>query len=148
MNERFKVFRNELPTSDNAAEIMKPISTILAFELSSIVSMRCNQPNTFGRKILIQCIAIIRFIAYKHRRSISDKSFSNGCFNQFCFVRRGVFDMYGDRKTRAVCNCHDLGAFSPLGFSHAEPPFWAPVKLPSIKHSAKSSFPRFFKIIC
>ena len=43
----------------------------------------------------------------------------------------------------AVCHSHDLRTFAPLGLSHAEPPFFATTKVPSIKHSDRSSLPRF-----
>ena len=49
---------------------------------------------------------------------------------------------YGDRKTRAVCHCHDLCTFAPLGFSHPLAPFFAMTKVPSMKHSVKSRSPR------
>jgi hypothetical protein len=53
--------------------------------------------------------------------------------------------VYGDRKTMAVCHSHDLRTFAPLGLSHAEPPFFATTKVPSMKHSDRSSLPRLRK---
>jgi hypothetical protein len=50
--------------------------------------------------------------------------------------------MYGDRKTSAVCDCHDLGTLAPLGFPDAEPPFLAGTKVPSTKASERSMPPR------
>jgi hypothetical protein len=47
----------------------------------------------------------------------------------------------GDRKTRAVCHCHELRTFAPLGLSHTSAPFFATTNVPSIKHSSKSSSP-------
>jgi hypothetical protein len=48
----------------------------------------------------------------------------------------------GDRNTSAVCHCHELRTFAPLGLAHGAAPFLAPTKVPSIKHCAKSSLPR------
>jgi hypothetical protein len=48
----------------------------------------------------------------------------------------------GERKTRAVCHCHELRALAPLGLSHVEAPFLAATNVPSIKHSLRSSSPR------
>jgi hypothetical protein len=48
----------------------------------------------------------------------------------------------GDRKTRAVCDSHDLCALSAFGFPHAKPPFLAAAKLPSMNASVKSRPPR------
>lgn len=42
----------------------------------------------------------------------------------------------------AVCHCHDLRTFAPLGFSHPLAPFLAMTKVPSMKHSVKSRLPR------
>jgi hypothetical protein len=53
-------------------------------------------------------------------------------------VGRSAFNAHGDRKTRAVCNCHDLGPLTALGRPDAEPPFLAPTKEPSTKHSLTS----------
>jgi hypothetical protein len=50
--------------------------------------------------------------------------------------------MYGDRKTSAVCDCHDLGPLAPLGFPDTEPPFLAGTKVPSTKASDRSMPPR------
>jgi len=59
-------------------------------------------------------------------------------------MRRSTANGYGDRKTRAVCHCHDLCTFAPLGFSHPLAPFFAMTKVPSMKHSVKSRSPRSF----
>jgi hypothetical protein len=57
-------------------------------------------------------------------------------------MRRSTCNPTGDRKTRAVCDCHDLGPLPPLGFADAEPPFLAPAKVPSMKASRMSMPPR------
>jgi hypothetical protein len=48
----------------------------------------------------------------------------------------------GDRKTIAVCHCHDLGRFAAASDSNARPPFLAPAWEPSMYASLRSSFPR------
>jgi hypothetical protein len=48
----------------------------------------------------------------------------------------------GDRKRSAVCNCHEFRTLSPFGCTHTESPFFAGVKLPSMKHSERFSPPR------
>jgi hypothetical protein len=57
-------------------------------------------------------------------------------------MRRSTADGYPDRKTRAVCNCHDLGPLAPLGLPDEGAPVLAPAKVPSMKHSERSSWPR------
>ncbi len=49
--------------------------------------------------------------------------------------------MNGDRKTIAVCHCHDLGPFPTFRRSNVWTPFFAPAKVASIKHSDKSILP-------
>jgi hypothetical protein len=51
----------------------------------------------------------------------------------------------GDRKARAVCHCHDFRTFPALGVSHGPAPFLATTNIPSMKHSDKSSWPRWHK---
>jgi hypothetical protein len=57
-------------------------------------------------------------------------------------MRRSTFHVDGVRKTRAVCNCHDLRAFTALSLPNSRPPFFAGEKLPSIKASRMSTPPR------
>jgi len=52
---------------------------------------------------------------------------------------------YGERNTRSVSDCHDLCPLSFLSFSNIKPPFLALAKVPSIKHSVMSIFPRSFR---
>ncbi len=47
-----------------------------------------------------------------------------------------------DRNTSAVCHCHELRTFAPLGLAHSSAPFFADTKVASTKHSLKSSLPR------
>ena len=54
----------------------------------------------------------------------------------------GAKGPYGERNTNSVCDCHDLGAFPFLSRSNTSPPFLALAKVPSIKHSVMSIFPR------
>ena len=46
--------------------------------------------------------------------------------------------MSGDRKTRSVCNCHDLGAFPAFRIADSTTPFFAGTKLPSMNASRMS----------
>jgi hypothetical protein len=56
-------------------------------------------------------------------------------------MRRSRCCVDGDRKTSAVCHCHELRTLAPLGFSDLEAPFLATINVPSIKHSDKSKSP-------
>jgi hypothetical protein len=57
-------------------------------------------------------------------------------------MRRSTLCVNGERKTIAVCHCHELRTLAPLGLSDSCAPFLATTKVPSIKHSDKSRPPR------
>ncbi len=61
------------------------------------------------------------------------------------FMRRSTCCVNGERKTKAICHCHEFRTFAPLGCSDSEAPFLAETNVPSIKHSDKSSLPRVCK---
>jgi hypothetical protein len=48
----------------------------------------------------------------------------------------------GEWKTSIVCHHHELRAFTPLSLTDCVPPFLAVTKVPSMKHSPKSTSPR------
>jgi hypothetical protein len=58
---------------------------------------------------------------------------------------RSAFHVSGDRKTRSVCDCHDLGALATLCLADSKTPFFAGAKLPSINASRMSILPRLFR---
>jgi hypothetical protein len=85
--------------------------------------------------------------------SISDQSYCfrlnefglKGGIDKFDFIWRSACCAYGERKTKTVYHCQQLRAFAPLGRSNAFAPFFAAIKVPSIKHSNKSKPPLMHK---
>jgi len=57
------------------------------------------------------------------------------------FRGRCAKESASQRNTRAVCHHHPLCTFSTFGFTHAEPPFLAGAKLPSMNTSLQLSLP-------
>ena len=57
------------------------------------------------------------------------------------FRGRCAKESASQRNTRAVCHHHPLCTFSTFGFTHAEPPFLAGAKLPSMNTSSQLSLP-------
>jgi hypothetical protein len=57
-------------------------------------------------------------------------------------MRRSARNPEGDRKTRAVCDCHELGPFADERSTNAIAPFFAPMKEASINVSSRPSCPR------
>src|SRR5262249_28058196 len=90
----------------------------------------------------VEPIAVIRHVSDELRRLLIKQARVERRFNQRHFMRRSTFDPNGERKTMAVCNCHDLGPLAALRFSDGGPPFFAPAKVPSMNASLGSSPPR------
>ena len=128
-----------------AAFITTKFSAVLCFCFPAVGFMRRNQINTAFRQLCVQRIRIIGFVINHQLWSLVGEAFTNGLLDQFDFVRRSTRCVNGERKTKAICHCHELRTFTPLGFSDREAPFLAETKVPSIKHSDKSSLPRVSK---
>ena len=101
-------------------------------------SMRNDHLNALVGPSLIQSIRVIGSVPDESLRSGLDPSVFQGGFYEGDFVRRSTLDGYGDRKTRAVCHCHELRTFAPLGRTRWVPPFFAATNRLSMKHSLTS----------
>src|SRR5207248_1471837 len=86
--------------------------------------------------------AVIAFVADEPLQFGGDKGALKSLFYEGSFMRRGAGNGQGERKTRAVCNCHDLGPFAALSFANASTPFFALAKEPSMNASERSMPPR------
>jgi hypothetical protein len=105
--------------------------------------MGCDHLNASALfEMLIKTIAIVSFITNQSLGGLNNKAAFNDGFNQFYFVGRSTLHVSGDRKTRSVCDCHDLGAFAALCLADSKTPFFAGTKVPSINASRMSMPPR------
>lgn len=116
---------------------------ILGTRFLAVSPMRCNQFYALLAQPFIQRITVIGSITDQFSWTLLCKTAFERAFDQSDFMRRSTFNGYGDRKTSAICHCHELCTLAPLGFSHPATPFFAMTKLPSMKHSVRSSLPRF-----
>src|ERR1700680_2460764 len=91
---------------------------------------------------LIQRIAVVGFIADQSLRRLAEESALQRGFDERGFIRRSADHVHGDRKTMAVCDCHDFAAFAAFCRADTRAPFFAELKLASMKDSLRSSFPR------
>ena len=128
-----------------AAFVTSQFSAVLRFRFLAIRFMRRDQFGLKLREFFVQWIGIISFIADQLSWSLVGKARKESLFDKSDFMRRSRFCVDGERKTSAVCHCHELRTFAPLGFSNSEAPFFATINVPSIKHSDKSSPPRACK---
>ena len=126
--------------------ITSQLSTILGRGLFSPATVWRNHFNaTRFKKLLIKAVAIIGFIANKLVRCISGKTTVDRCLDKLYFMGRSAFHVSGDRKTRSVCNCQDLGAFAALCLANSKTPFFAGAKQPSMNASRISIWPRSYR---
>ena len=128
------------------APIRPQFSSILGFRsLSSLSMRRYNLNLALLKHPPIKLIAVIGLIANQFIRGILGKTAVDGFLNQFHFVGRSAFNVSGDRNTRSVCNCHDLGAFAALCLADSKTPFFAGAKVPSMNASRISILPRSYR---
>ena len=160
MNQTKEVFNLTLITHLNTTEVLQPgvkpfdfptslvspqLTPILCLGPDTVSSVRGDQLDALCSKLFVQRVAIVRPISNQSPWLVCDKSRCDSRFHKGDLMRRSTFQVNGDRKTKAACHCHDLRAFAPLGLSDCPPPFLALTKVPSMKHSDRSSLPRSFK---
>src|SRR5215203_2709014 len=118
------------------------LSAILGLGLFTVAPVRSNHLDAHLLQFGVKWVRVISFVSHEPLWS----TLSIGCLESVAhkgdFMWRSTFNVYGEWKRRAVCNCHDLRTFAPLGLSNAEPPFLATTKVPSMKHSDRSISPR------
>jgi hypothetical protein len=119
--------------------------TVLRFRSGAIATMWSDHLDATLSQCSIQRVRVIRLVANQTFGFIRHKTGIKRGLNKLGFMRRSTRYVNGDRKARAVCNCHDLAPFATLGFADGSAPFLAGTNVPSIKHSAKSIWPRAYK---
>lgn len=118
-------------------------STILRAGTNPVRPVRSNQLDVlFVPQPLVQRVAVVGLISDQPSRWMDCPTALQGGFYERHFVRRRTRDVHGDRKTRAVCNGHDLGPLAPFGRPDPKAPFFALAKVASINPSLRSRSPR------
>lgn len=128
---------------DFPASFVAPhLSAVLRLWLLAIGFVRRNQFDFKFGEPFIQRVGIICLVADQLFRSLVGKARSESLLDKSDFMRRSRVREYGERKTSAICHCHEFRTLAPLGLSHSKAPFFATINVPSIKHSDKSRLPR------
>src|SRR5574340_1111720 len=154
-----KVFVAKLIADDKPSEVLQPGKEALDLPAAAVATqraavlgivlplaaMRRDHLDAHWRQFGIQPVGIVSGIADEVFRRFADQEFPERGSDQRNLMWRSTCRGYGDRKTRAVCNCHDLGPLATLGLAQAEPPFLAGANVPSMKASCRSSFPLAFR---
>src|SRR5512145_1275042 len=89
---------------------------------------------------LVQRVAVVCPVPDQTRGLLLEEALVERRLDERDLMRRSTRNPTGDRKTSAVCNCHDLGPLPALGFSDGRAPFLAPAKVPSMNASLMSIF--------
>ena len=154
------VFGMVFPANDQSSKVVKPgkesfdfpalavaaqPTAIIEGGLGSSATVRRHQKDFLFEQLLAQWIAIVRFIGNNAQRLFWHQQLTQSGFHQLHFSGRSSFCVDGDWKAMSVSNCHDFAALTPLGFANFSAPFLAAEKLPSTKHSERSSPPRLCK---
>jgi hypothetical protein len=146
------------PASDEAAVVVEPgkeafhlpasavatqFAAVLGFSAAAISLVRRDEADAmFLPQVLIQPVAVVSRVADHSFRLGLGEALLDGTFDKFRFMWRSAGDAAGDRKTMAVCDRHDFTAFSSASRADSKAPFFAELKLASIKVSDRSSLPR------
>ena len=146
------------PAADQSAEIVEPgkealdfpaptvaaqFAAVLGALATAVVLMGRDEPDAvFLPEALIERIAVVGAVADHSLWFGSREALRDGGFDEFRFMRRSAGDAAGDRKTMAVCDRHDFTAFSSASRADSSAPFFAELKLASMKVSDRSSLPR------
>jgi len=146
-----------IPSDNQASEVLQPSeqafdlpstlrtaqdTTVLSRGFGAVVSMSCNEFDALTGELRVQRVAVVSAISNQSQGLVSREAVLDREFHEPRFVRRSRFCVDGDRKTSAVRNCHEFRALAPLSGAHASAPFFATMKLASMKHSDISRPPR------
>jgi hypothetical protein len=146
------------PTGHQAAKVVQPgekafdfpamavaaqLATILCAFSAPIVLVRCDESDAMILpQALVERIAVVGAVTNHSLRYGAGEALRNGGFDKLRFMRRSAGDAAGDRKAMAVCDRHDFTAFSSASRADSSAPFFAELKLASMKVSDRSSLPR------
>jgi len=153
-----EIFRVVFPANDGATKVMKPgeqafdfPATPVAAQNPAVLRGRCDAHEFVRRDelhaisfldALVQGIAVVSAVADHAFRDFGKESLVKRGFDELSFMRRSAGHVHGERKTMAVCDCHDFAAFAAFCRADTRAPFFAPLELASMKDSLRSSFPR------
>ncbi len=153
-----EIFWVVFPANEGATKVMKPgeqtfhfPATPVAAQNPAVLRRRCDAHEFVGRDelhavsfvdALVQGIAVVSAVADHAFRGLVKESLVKRGFDELSFMRRSAGHVHGERKTMAVCDGHDFAAFAAFCRADTSAPFFAPLKLASMKHSLRSSFPR------
>jgi len=158
LNHTEEIFWVIFPANDGATKVMEPGEQAFDFPATPVAAQnpavlrRCCDAHEFVRRdelyavsfvdALVEGIAVVSAVADHAFGGFGKESLVKSGFDEPCFMRRSAGHVHGERKTMAVRDCHDFAAFAAFCRADTRAPFFAPLKLASMKDSLRSSFPR------
>jgi len=158
VNHSEVVFGVAFPARDDAPEVVQPseqpldqpaatnppqAAAILGRRSATIVAVRSDQLQPVASaQPTRQWGAVERLVADQSLRRCRQEALAEGGFGEADLMRASAGQVHGERKAMAVCDRHDVAAFTPAIIAHNRAPFFASLKLPSMKASERSSLPR------
>ena len=125
---------------DFPATPVTPKSSSILKLYSFVSSRRSYKLNTPFFQSCAKCIRIIRFVT--HQMFGRFAKLIDRLLNKRYLMWTGRGKGHSQRNTSAIRHHHELGALSSLRFPDFWAPFFADTKVPSIKHSLQSIWPR------
>lgn len=122
-----------------AASVTPKSSSILKL-YSFVPSGRSHELNAPFFQPCSKCVRIISFVT--HQMFGCFAKLINRLFNKRYLMWTGRGKGHSQRNTSAIRHHHELGALSSLRFPDFWAPFFADTKVPSMKHSLQSIWPR------
>src|SRR5688572_5433694 len=89
-------------------------TTILRFGSLTISAMRGDHFNVEFLQSLIQWITVVGHVTNQSFWQCIDKYFGKSFSDKGDFMRRSRRCVYGERKTSAICHCHELATLAAL----------------------------------
>jgi hypothetical protein len=146
------------PAANQSAEVVEPSEEALDFPAAAVTTQfaavlgalptaivlvgRDESDAVFLQQAPVERITVVSAVADHSFWLGSREPLRDGGFDEFRFMRRSAGDAAGDRKTMAVCDRHDFAAFAAASWADSSAPFFAELKLASMKVSDKSILPR------
>ena len=108
-----------------AAAVTAQLPTVLRLPATAAVG-RDQLDVALGGQPSVQPIRIVGLVANQSDRRLAEEPRVEGLLDERDFTGACTRDSNGERKTTAVCDCHDLGPLAFAGGADAEAPFFAP----------------------
>lgn len=132
----------EEPFNLPASTIASQRPAVLSRAATTVTAMRRDQLNALVGELGVELVTVVGEISDQSFGDVFREALFESAFDKGDFMRVSRRRVRGDRKTSAVCHCHELRTLAPLGLADASAPFFAATKVASMKHSDKSSLPR------